>query len=85
MSQSLEEARTAFVSRGLYAAVSPRRTIQIGTSTEPTESGISLIENVSAIVDIEGRWTALFTKYMTRYEVPATFDELIPMVLSVYE
>jgi len=82
--RNLVEARTAFASQGLYAAVSTRRTIQIGTGTEPLEIGIGLIENGSAIVEIDGRWTALVTKYMAQYEVPGTLDELVPLILSVY-
>ena len=85
MSQLLEEAKIAFASHGLYAAVKARRSIQIGTGTRPKEGGIGSVENDSAIVEIEGRWAALFTKCMAQYEVPGTLYELVPMVLSVYE
>ena len=83
--RNLNEAKTAFASQGLYAAVSTRRTIQIGTGTQLTEGGIGLVENGSSIVEIEGRWTALVTKYMAQYELPGTLEELVPLILSVYD
>ena len=86
------DVKTLVEAAGLYVYSSRPDSILIASSRtdggpigEDGYGGITVFSGECGLFHTPEGWSARFFKYQRVYEVPGTFDELVPMVLSVYE
>jgi len=84
---TIELAHQMLVSAGLHAEMNEPDCMSIAGKLEIVgDRGIELSQDACVLFCEEGRWQVNFPgKGILAYEVTGTLDELVPLILSVYD
>lgn len=86
MIETIQDAKTALESAGLYASWNHNGSLLIAGSLRDTGDGIQVSNDACALLQSPESWVAVFPAAGLRtYEMPGSLDELVTVILATHQ